>query len=137
MKKNLDVVIRNINSILCSDNAGESIDYNKLWVDILEALEEYNLPADVFNTLPADITTNNTRILSEIIMSIDRNDLKKVIILSETALKIARQVAIHESYKMWLEEISNEALLIRVMKLYNKLVEIDELTYVVNLLQTL
>lgn len=137
MKKNLDAVIRNINSILCSDNVGESIDYNKLWVDILEALEEYNLPADVFNTLPADISTNNTRILSEIIMSIDRNDLKKVIILSETALKIARQVAIHESYKMWLEEISNEALLIRVMKLYNKLVEIDELTYVVNLLQTL
>lgn len=137
MKKNLDAVIKNINSILCSDNVGESIDYNKLWVDILKALEEYNLPADVFNTLPADIATNNTHILSEIIMSIDRNDLKKVIILSETALKIARQVAIHESYKMWLEEISNEALLIRVMKLYNKLVEIDELTYVVNLLQTL
>lgn len=70
-------------------------------------------------------------------MSIDKNDLKKVIIQSEMALKISKQMAIHNSYKMWLEDISDEALLIRIMKLYNKLVEIDELTYIVNLLQTL
>lgn len=137
MKKNLDEVIKNINSILCNDNVGESVDYNKLWIDILGALKEYDLPADIFDTLPTDIATNNTHILSEIIMSIDKNDLKKVIIQSEMALKIAKQMAIHNSYKMWLEDISDEALLIRIMKLYNKLVEIDELTYIVNFLQTL
>ena len=31
MKKNLDGVIKNINGILCSENVGESVDYNKLW----------------------------------------------------------------------------------------------------------
>lgn len=137
MKTNLDGVIKNINSILCDDNVSESVDYNKLWIDVLEALEEYGLPADVFNALPADIAVNNTHILSEIIMSIDKNDLKKVITQSKTALKISKQMAVHNSYKMWLEDTSNEALLIRIMKLYNKLVEIDELTYIVNLLQTL
>ena len=137
MKKDLDDVIRNINSILCSDDVGELIDYNKLWINILEALKEYDLPADIFDTLPKDIATNNTHILSEIIMSIDKNDLKKVIIQSEMALKIAKQMAIHNNYKMWLEGISDEALLIRVMNLYNKFVEIDELIYIVNILQTL